>query len=528
MESSLTHRPVERPLSRRLQTSLLGEGALVGVAAGVLIALYRLALSQAELLLRAFTAAAAASPLTVAAWFAVLTVVLAVVWRLIRLVPDTGGSGIPQIDGEVMGRLDMSWPRVIVAKFAEGTLLAFSGLSLGREGPSVQLGGMAGKGVSRSLRRERGEERILVTCGAAAGMSAAFHAPLAGVLFAIEEIHREFSAALIIPVMGSTAVADFLVSRVLGVAPVLSLEFVSTLPHLDYGLVLALGLACGVLGELHNRGMFACQRLYDRLGPGVTPQKLAVPFAVAGLAAFLWPDLMCGGDAIVERLLSPTGISLAAALALLAGKYAFTTACFGSGAPGGTLFPLVVMGGLVGGAFSLLCTAALGVPDSYFPNFVALGVAGLFSGVVRAPVTAVVLVFELTGSFNALLSLAAVSLIAYVTANLFKGEAFYEHLVVRLLEGLGDRGPSRIRPLGSKVLATARVGVGSGLEGKLVREVPWPDGVRLLTIERAGAELAPTGETRLCALDELLYIVDRDAAEDAGLKLSLMCEQRLR
>lgn len=528
MESSLTHRPVERPLSRRLQTSLLGEGALVGLVAGALIALYRLALSHAERLLRAITEAAAASPVSVAAWVAALAVVLVVVWRLLSLVPDTVGSGIPQIDAEVMGRLDMPWPRVIAAKFTEGTLLAFAGLSLGREGPSVQLGGMAGKGVSRSLRRERGEERILITCGAAAGMSAAFHAPLAGVLFAIEEIHREFSAALIIPVMGATAVADFLVSHVLGVAPVLSLEFVSTLPHLDYGLVVGLGLTCGVLGELHNRGMFACQGLYDRLGTGMSPRKLAVPFAVAAVVAFAWPDLMCGGDAIVERLLSPTGVSLATAVALLLGKYAFTTLCFASGAPGGTLFPLVVMGGLVGGAFSLVCTATLGLPDSYFPNFVALGVAGLFSGVVRAPVTAVVLVFELTGSFNALLSLAAVSLVAYVTSNLFKGEAFYEHLVVRLLEGMQPEGDAHIRPLGSKTLATARVGVGSALEGRLVRDVPWPDGVRLLTIERAGSELAPTGETRLCALDELLYIVDRDAADDARLKLTLMCEQRLR
>lgn len=528
MDSALTNRPVERPLSRRLQTSLLAEGALVGLAAGTVIALYRLALSHAEGLLRAITGAAAGSPALMAGWFAVLAAVLLAVSALLRLVPDTLGSGIPQIDAEVMGRLDMPWARVVLAKFTEGTLLAFAGLSLGREGPSVQLGGMAGKGVSRSLRRGRGEERILVTCGAAAGMSAAFHAPLAGVLFAIEEIHREFSAALIIPVMGATAVADFLVSRVLGVSPVLSLEFASSLPHLDYGLVLVLGLLCGVVGEVHNRGMFLGQRLYDRIGSHLPMSRLCVPFALAGVAAFAWPELMCGGDAIFERLLSPEGVGTGALLALLAGKYLFTAASFGSGAPGGTLFPLVVMGALVGGAYSHACTAFLGTPGSYFPNFVALGVAGLFSGVVRAPVTAVVLVFELTGSFSALLSLAAVSLVAYVTANLFKGEAFYEHLLTRLLEGMESHAETRISPLGTKELATARVGVGSALEGRLVRDVPWPDGVRLLTVDRAGAEMAPTGETRLCALDELLYIVDREAADDARLKLSLMCEQRLR
>ena len=95
----------------------------------------------------------------------------------------------------------MPWHRVIAAKFAEGALCAFGGLSLGREGPAVQLGGMSGKAVSKMLRNGRGEERLLVTCGAAAGMSAAFHAPLTGVLFALEEIHKEFSAPLIISVM---------------------------------------------------------------------------------------------------------------------------------------------------------------------------------------------------------------------------------------------------------------------------------------------------------------------------------------
>ena len=121
-----------------------------------------------------------------------------VVAKLVGWEPYTQGSGIPQTDAEVMGRIDMPWYRVMFAKFTEGSLLTLSGLSLGREGPSIQLGGMGGKAVSRALRRGRGEERLLVTCGAAAGMSAAFHAPLTGTLFAIEEIHKEFTPSRII------------------------------------------------------------------------------------------------------------------------------------------------------------------------------------------------------------------------------------------------------------------------------------------------------------------------------------------
>ena len=518
---------VERRLSRRFQASLVFEGALVGLAGGAVVALYRLALSLAEHALRAVTGAATGSALGILGWFAALGVMLVIVSRLISREPLTSGSGIPQVDAEVAGRADAPWHRVIAAKFAEGTLLALAGLSLGREGPSVQLGGMSGKAVSRALGRRRGEERLLVTCGAAAGMSAAFHAPLTGVLFALEEIHREFTAPLIISVMCSSVVADFLVSQVLGARPVLSLVFVQDLPHPSYALVVLLGLVCGLVGALHNRGMFACQeRLYARVTRGLPYARLVVPFALAGAAAFLWPELSCGGDAIVELLLRPESLPLATAAALLVGKYLFTTACFGSGAPGGTLFPLVVMGGLLGALYAGGAHELVGLPGEYASNFVVLGVVGLFAGVVRAPVTAVVLAFELTGSLDAFLSASIVSIVAYVASGLTKTDAFYEHLLAAFLKTTTD-DPTVSGAGLEKSLQTVRVGTGSRLEGMLVREVPWPDGARVVTIERAGTDVIPRGETRIRALDELLVITEADAADDVMLKLRLMASQKI-
>lgn len=521
-EADASQSPTRRRLSRRFQVSLVWEGALVGLLGGTVVTLYRLALSGAERLLRGVTSAAAGDAALMAAWFVALLLMMLAVSRLVRWEPATSGSGIPQVDAEVVGRYDAPWARVIPAKFAEGALIALSGLSLGREGPSVQLGGMSGKAVSRALRRRRGEERLLVTCGAAAGMSAAFHAPFTGVLFALEEIHRQFSAPLIISVMCSAVTADFLVSQVLGMAPVVSLEFVSDLPHVDYALVALLGIVCGALGALHNRGMFASQELFGRLGSHLPEARLALPFAIAGIAAFAWPALMCGGDAIVELVTSPAMPPLATMAALLVGKYVFTAVCFGSGAPGGTLFPLVVMGALVGGVFAWAGSWALGLPRSFFPNFVALGVAGLFSGVVRAPVTAVVLVFELTGSLDALQSVALVSVLAYVTSGLTGTDAFYEHLLSQMTGG-GITAIGR----GNKDLGTVVIGTGSLLEGALVRDVPWPDGVRVVTVGRSGRELVPTGDLRLQAFDELLFIGDEDALADARLKLTVMCRARV-
>lgn len=515
MPESEASQSLKKRFSSRYQLVLVGEGLLVGIFGGAAVTLYRMSLSAAERFLRFITGLAGGHPLAVVGWFAVLAVLCFIVCRLMLWEPYTQGSGIPQTDAEVMGRINMPWHRVMAAKFIEGTLCAFGGLSLGREGPAVQLGAVSGKAVSRGFKRGRGEERLLMTCGAAAGMSAAFGAPLTGVLFALEEIHKEFTAPLILTVMASSVASDFLVSQVLGVSPVLKLVFLRDLPHTDYLIVCALGVVCGLLGALHNKGMFDCQdKLYGRIEKYLPYSRIAIPFAIAGVAAFAFPQLMCGGDAIIELMTSHYNQPLLLLVGLLVGKYLFTTVSFASGAPGGTLFPLVVMGVLIGAIFGTCVIDLTGMPQEYIANFVVMGVAGLFAGVVRAPVTAVVLAFELTGSLDALLSVTIVSIIAFLVANLLEIDPFYEHLLANLL-GSTPYDPQSNGKAGEKVLHSYWVGAGSQLEGKLIRDIDWPRDVRVVTIDRAGQEIVPTGSTRLMALDEILLIMNTDTEDES-------------
>jgi H+/Cl- antiporter ClcA len=515
MPESEASQSLKKRFSSRYQLVLVGEGLLVGIFGGAAVTLYRMSLSAAERFLRFITGLAGGHPLAVVGWFAVLAVLCFIVCRLMLWEPYTQGSGIPQTDAEVMGRINMPWHRVMAAKFIEGTLCAFGGLSLGREGPAVQLGAVSGKAVSRGFKRGRGEERLLMTCGAAAGMSAAFSAPLTGILFALEEIHKEFTAPLILTVMASSVASDFLVSQVLGVSPVLKLVFLRDLPHADYLTVCALGVVCGFLGALHNKGMFDCQdKLYGRIKKYLPYSRIAIPFAIAGVAAFAFPQLMCGGDAIIELMTSHYNQPLLLLVGLLVGKYLFTTVSFASGAPGGTLFPLVVMGVLIGAIFGTCVIDLTGMPQEYIANFVVMGVAGLFAGVVRAPVTAVVLAFELTGSLDALLSVTIVSIIAFLVANLLEIDPFYEHLLANLL-GSTPYDPQSNGKAGEKVLHSYWVGAGSQLEGKLIRDIDWPRDVRVVTIDRAGQEIVPTGSTRLMALDEILLIMNTDTEDES-------------
>ena len=187
--------------AQRFPVILIGEGLLVGAVGGLIVLLYRIALTYAGKWLGEALAFIKGNPLRIAGWFAVLMLLAVLVGKLIKWEPMISGSGIPQVEGEILGKLNQNWLKVLPAKFAGGFLCLFGGLSLGREGPSIQLGAMSGQGISRILSRGKTEERYLMTCGASAGLAAAFHAPLAGVMFALEELHKGFSTSLLISVM---------------------------------------------------------------------------------------------------------------------------------------------------------------------------------------------------------------------------------------------------------------------------------------------------------------------------------------
>lgn len=510
-------------LSRRHRIRLVIEGALVGILVGMLIAAYRFALSHAEQLLRWATGQLGAHALGIGLWVGLLALACLLVGRLMLFEPYTQGSGIPQVDAEVTGRINMPWSRVLPVKFLEGSLCALAGLSLGREGPSVLLGAMGGKGVSRLLHNERRHERLLITCGAASGMSAAFHAPLTGVLFAIEEIHKEFSAALVISVMVSSVCADYVSSQLLGIDPLIHFVSFSEIPRELYWAVLLMGVVCGAISALHNLGMFWLQdSVFGRMSRFLPYARLAIPFALAGVAAFVVPDLMCGGDALIERVVDAPSNGMPTLLLLLVGKYVFTAICFASGAPGGTLLPLVVMGSLTGAIYGMGAMALVGMPVAYENGFIALGIAGLFSGVIQAPVTAVVLVFELTGTSRALLATSVVSIVAYVTSTLLKSSPFYEHLYARLLGDTLDDS-DHYEESGNKALVSYVVGAGSAVEGRLVSEVSWPEHALLLTVSKAGLETVAHGDTQLEALDEICVLMDGDREFEHDLDMRRLC-----
>ena len=495
--------------ARRFPVLLIGEGLLVGGIGGFVVVLYRMALDVAGDWLEGILAYAGQTPWRMAGWFLVLGALAWLVSRLVSWEPLISGSGIPQLEGEMAGKLEQKWYRVLPAKFLGGFLCLLGGLALGREGPSIQLGAMAGKGISRGLDRGKTEEKFLLTCGAGAGLSAAFHAPLAGVMFSLEEVHKNFSVSALLSVMTASLTADFLATAVLGTDSVFQFTITRELPVHFYWMVLGLGVVLGVLGAFYNWFTLKVQSLYDRATFLNSTGKILIPFFCAGVLGFTAPELLGSGHDLIEKLTS-VDMLLGTAVFLLVGRFLFSAVSFGSGAPGGIFFPLLVLGGYMGGIFAMAGIRLWGLDPVFLNNFVLLAMAGYFAAVVRAPLTGIILIFEMTGTLTQMLSLSVVSIVAYVTATLLGSRPIYESLLDRLLLRRGEKPP---KEQGEKMLMHFAVSRGSRIEDLTIGEVRWPENCLLVAIERGSQEIIPRGKTRLLAGDVIVTMTDeRDEA----------------
>ena len=502
---------------RGLRYSLVLEGILVGAASGLTAVLFRLALEQAEAFRQWVGQQLSQTPWAIPLWVVALLVGAALVTLLLKWEPYIGGSGIPQVEGELQGALSQCWWRVLTAKFLGGVISIGAGLSLGREGPSIQLGAMAGKGVSRLCRRECTEERLLFTCGAGAGLSAAFNAPLAGVLFALEELHKDFSTQVLLSMMSASITAD-LVSRVLcGQAPVFDFTGVEMLPLSQYWMVLILGLFLGVVGAFYNFCLEKSQQLYAKLPWQYL--RTVIPFLLAGVLLLVYPKVLGGGSSLVGQV--SQSMALEALLLLFAVKFLYSMVSFGSGVPGGIFLPLLVLGALVGACSSqVFQLMGFSVPTE---NFIMLAMAGMFSAIVRAPVTGIVLISEMCGSVSHLLTLTLVSLAAYVVADLLGSRPVYEMLLDRLLH----KGGHKPKAAPGKLLLEATVCHGALASGKAVRELSWPEGMLLVAVRRGEQELVPQGTTVLKAGDVVALLCDPENGPEAHRTLECLCKETL-
>ncbi len=480
---------------------LILDGTIVGVLSGAITILYRLAIDRAERYSEWIRNLASSGIGYVVLWFAILMALSMIVNYLLKWEPMISGSGIPQVEAEISGYLKSNWLKTLSAKFAGGVLCLFAGLSLGREGPSIQMGAMSGKALSFKLHRNRSEEKYLMTCGASAGLAAAFNAPLAGIMFALEEVHKNFSAYVLAPVMIASIVADFLSKYIFGLDPVFHFTIENPIPLKYYWMIIIFGVLVGLLGVGYNKTLFWIK---DRFAKGQNTRYRLIPvFLLAGVLGYFLPQVVGSGHDMINLVLDGNA-ALKWILLLLAAKFLFSIISFSSGAPGGIFFPLLVIGAYVGAAYGHIMIAQFGIDPQYFVNFMIIAMAGYFAAIVRAPITGIILITEMTGSFNHLLAIATVAIVSYITAELLRSTPVYEGLLDRIV----SRVPGETTCMtDDKIIVQNIVEANSPIANKRIYEIDWPEDGLLISLKRGTKEILPRGHVKIMEGDTLEALV---------------------
>lgn len=498
----------------QLKWSVACKGLLTGFVAGILVVLYRLGIEVGTENAIKIYSYLKLHPIMLIPWIVLIIVTgLFIAW-LIRLEPMATGSGIPQVEGQLLYGLRIKWHSVLVVRFLGGILSSFFGLSLGREGPSIQIGAAGSQAIAKRISKSKLEENYLITGGAAAGLSAAFNAPLSGIVFALEEVHRSFSGLILIAATTASLVADVVSKYFFGLKPVLHFTTTPQLPESLYLWLLPLGLASGIIGAFLNKALLGMQTLYQKVPPALRP---CIALLIALPCGLFLPQVLGGGQNLIQ-LAEKTDSGAIVLLGLIAVKVLFTCTSFGSGTPGGIFLPILSIGALSGSVIGVIATH-FGMPQIYISDFAVCAMAGALSGSVKAPVTSILLAAEMTGTLVHLLPVAACSFIALLLSDVLKVTPIYEALLERIVEKNGDTIQNE-KPGGFLEIP---VELGSAVSGKKIKDIDWPQGVLIVSIHRGDQEIIPNGGTKIDPGDYLVILSSENTYQEIQMNLRNLC-----
>ena len=492
--------------------SIIWKSALIGGAVALIVIAYRIVLGQMETLSFQIYGYVKNNPALLPAILIALAITGYGVGTLVKKNRAISGSGIPQVKGIILGYFNINWLNTLWSKFIGGALSVLAGLSVGREGPSIQLGACVAEGLGNKLCDTHTERKYMIASGAGAGLAAAFNAPLAGVVFVMEEIFKYISPFIMLATMVSTIVAGSMARLIFGVAPVLHFPIQDAIPVNAYWMVCLLGIILGCAGSLYNYVLLKTPKLYKKISN--KRFRIIIPFFLACLLGIVFPAVLGGGHAALEYLDSSSGLGFLTLLFIV--KFMFSMISFGSGAPGGIFFPLLVLGAIIGTLFGKIAVMYLGLDPTLMNNIIILGMTGFFSAIVRAPLTGIVLLLEMTGSFDSMLPLAMAAIIACITADLLKSAPIYDSLLEnQLKESISVSLPDE----GQKTTIEMVVHHGAPASDQYIKDLDFPENCLIVAIQRDGKHLIPHGETLIKANDYVTFLVNLH--EEGGYREAL-------
>lgn len=413
------------------EPGLLPLGMLVlvaGALTGLVATMFRVLLEQADELRVAVVNRAHAMPVSgfilVVGGTACCAALAA--WLVRRFSPHATGSGIPQVEAVLHGRIRPAGHRLTIVKFVGGLLAIGSGLMLGREGPSVQMGSAIALWVGRISGRKWMDCRALLASGAGAGLATAFNAPIAGAVFVLEELVQRFEHRIAAAALGASAAAITVSRLMVGNEPDFKVASFAEPQLASWPLFMVLGCVAGLVAVGYNRSILGALALADSARWLPVEARAALVGALIGVIGWFAPHLVGGGDHITQSVLAG-GAALAVMPAIFMLRFVLGAASYAAGTPGGLFAPMLVLGTQVGFMFGAACGMLpyLSMPPE---AFAVVGMAAFFAGVVRAPLTGIILVTEMTGSTSLMLPAILASFTALMIPALLRDRPIYDSL----------------------------------------------------------------------------------------------------
>jgi CIC family chloride channel protein len=409
---------------------------VVGLLAGTVGSVFRLTLTYIEIFRDRLYAGAGNSGIISWVWpllFGVMGVSIAL-FLVKRFAPEASGSGVQEIEGALDDIRPLRWKRVLPVKFIASLFSLGSGLLLGREGPTIQLGANIGKMIKDVFRQHENKTNPLVSAGAAAGLASAFNAPFAGIIFVIEEMHGHFRYKFysVAAIMVASGTADFVVRVLVGANPVIQMTVFPSPTLSGIWLFIILGVLFSFVGYLFNNLLIFSLDFFRNLSRIAKVFSGIVAGLVIAIIGILFPEMIGGGYNTISQVLDES-FTLYFLVILFIGRMLLTIFSYGTGVPGGIFAPMLALGVVFGMLFGIIM-------QHYFPGlvshpgiFAVAGMAGIFASTVRAPLTGLVLAVEMTSNYELILPLIITTVTASVVTAQLGNEPIYTTLLKRTL-----------------------------------------------------------------------------------------------
>lgn len=457
----------------------VGYGILTGVITGGTIFLFKFLAGRAETLSRALYSQAKESWLTILLVFLVLLALAFLMSRLHKAAPECKGGGIPRSEGILRGILPFRWLRTLLGTFFGSMISFLAGVPVGSEGPAVLIGTSIGCMAGKASKKQVAWNRHVMSGGAAAGFAVATGAPLSGILFALEEIHKRFSPTLVLTVsmavLSATGTNQLLCNAFHMNSALFTLATLPAFELSNIGYLLLLGILIALAVALFDGSILLFRRftgLSKKSGP--VPFKLIATFILSGILGFCLSDGAYSGHHLILHILE-YDMAASLLLALFIIRLLMMLLITDSGATGGIFIPTLALGALASALIAKFLVL-LGMPSELTTLVIFLGMCAFIGGTLRAPLTASVLFLELSGQFTGLFYIALVVFVVSLLTEMLNQTPFYDKALEEMTEVQHHGKEMTISSF------TLTVSPNAFVVGKAVRDIMWPHASVIMSI----------------------------------------------